>query len=196
MKRIITICLSLCSTLYCFAQNSVRNLSDSLAIESRIMADKVLSKFDTLSGKKILYSRMDKDYYVIIQQNDCYKEYYITIDGNGESLSIKELRNDEELKELKEKRVFLKGRRRLKQLQDSRAILNKAFKFKNDHCNSDLVSSMTNATYVAGVPTYFVMKDENNERCGEFSLSSITIPCPIDPLLWIYLTKQLLKNIE
>ena len=31
-------------------------------LESRVKADIVLSKFDTISGKKILYSLLDRDY--------------------------------------------------------------------------------------------------------------------------------------
>lgn len=47
-----------------------------------------------------------------------------------------------------------------------------------------------------GVPSCFVIKDEYDNRYGEYCLSSITIPCPINPDLWIYLTRELVENIK
>lgn len=52
---------------------------------------------------------------------------------------------------------------------------------------------MPNATFIAGVPSYFVMKDENDKKYGEYSLSSMTFPCPINPILWICLNRKLMK---
>lgn len=52
MKKIATICITLCITCFCYAQSDWKEISDSLALESRVRADIVLSKFDTISGKK------------------------------------------------------------------------------------------------------------------------------------------------
>lgn len=57
MEKIGTVCIA----CFCYAQPEI---SDSLAFESRAKADVVLSKFDTISGKKIVYSLLNKDYYI------------------------------------------------------------------------------------------------------------------------------------
>ena len=62
--------------------------------------------------------------------------------------------------------------------------------------STELITSVPNATYVAGVSSYFVMNDENNNKYGEYSLSSLTAPCPINPNLWVYLVRELSENIN
>lgn len=67
MKKIATIFLTLCIASLVYAQSDWKAILDSLALESRAKADIVLSKFDTISGEKILYSLQDRDYYLIFK---------------------------------------------------------------------------------------------------------------------------------
>ena len=195
MKKIATIGITLCINCFCYAQSDWKEISDSLALESRVRADIVLSKFDTISGKKILYSLLNKDYYIIFQLDNYYKEYIVTIDSICNILVIKEVGNDKEIEKLKAKKFLPKNKRKLlKQLKENREIISDAFN-ANQYC-TELITSLPNATYIAGVPSYFVMKDENNKRYGEYSLSSITTPCPINPNLWAYLIRKLSENID
>jgi hypothetical protein len=195
MKRIVTICFILGIVFLSYAQNDWKAISDSLALESRAKADIVLSKFDTISGEKILYSLQDRDYYLIFKQDSCYKEYVVKVDSVCNILSIKEVEKDKEKEELKAKRFLSRGsRKQLKRLLEERQIVKDAF--DTSQYSSEFRTSMPNATYVAGVPSYFVMKDENDKRYGEYSLSSITIPCPINPDLWAYLLRTLSENMD
>ena len=124
-----------------------------------------------------------------------YKEYVVTIDSICNILVIKEVGNDKEIEKLKAKKFLPKNKRKLlKQLKENREIISDAFN-ANQYC-TELITSLPNATYIAGVPSYFVMKDENNKRYGEYSLSSITTPCPINPNLWAYLIRKLSENID
>ena len=168
---------------------------ESLALESRVKADIVLSKFDTISGKKILYSLLNRDYYIIFQLDNYYKEYVVTIDSLCNILDIKEVGNDKEIEKLKAKKFLPKSKRKLlKQLEENRQTISDAF--NTNQYSTMLITSLPNATYIAGVPSYFVMKDENNKRYGEYSLSSITTPCSINPNLWAYVIRKLLENIN
>lgn len=188
MKRTIFL-ISFCFSFFCHAQSGFLDKTDSLALESRFKADVVLSTFDTLSGKKLLYSELDRDYYIIIQQDNCFKEYVVTIDDCC-YLSFVEVENDKELDLLKkEKHLPRNKRRRLKELLRSRQILKDGF--NTDQYSKGFIISIPNASIVEGVPSYFVIKDENNQRFGEYSLSSITSPSPINPQLWAYLVRQL-----
>lgn len=195
MKKIATICFTLCITCFCYAQSDWKETSDSLALESRVKADIVLSKFDTISGKKILYSLLNRDYYIIFQLDNYYKEYVVRIDSICNILDIKEVGNDKEIEKLKAKKFLPKSKRKLlKQLEENKQIISDAF--NTNQYSTKLTTSLPNATYIAGVPSYFVMKDENNKRYGEYSLSSIITPCPINPNLWAYLIRKLSENIN
>lgn len=195
MKKIVAICLTLCSACLSYAQSDWKSISDSLALESRAKADILLSKFDTISGEKILYSLQDRDYYLIFKQDSCFKEYAVKVDDVCNILSIKEVEKDKEIEELKAKRFLSRGsRKQLKRLLEERQMVKDAF--DASQYSPEFRTSMPNATYVAGVPSYFVMKDENDKRYGEYSLSSITTPCPINPDLWAYLIRTLSENMD
>jgi hypothetical protein len=144
--------------------------SDTSAIISRKKADAVLSYFDTIQGTKLLYSMRDKDYYVIIQENYCCKEYYVSIDSSGTLNEIRTLQSSK-----KEKGILLK-----------------AFDLNNYHAG--LVTRVPDATYVRGEPSYFVIKDENGKRYGEYSLSSLTLPLPINGKLYGYLFRRTIEQ--
>ena len=101
MKKIAIICFTFCISCFCYAQDDWKRVTDSLELESRVKADIVLSKFDTISGKKILYSLLDRDYYIIFQQKNNYKEYFVRIDSICNVLTIKEVENYKEIEKLK-----------------------------------------------------------------------------------------------
>ncbi|MGP1464880.1 hypothetical protein [Prevotella koreensis] len=191
MKKIAIICFTFCISCFCYAQDDWKRVTDSLELESRVKADIVLSKFDTISGKKILYSLLDRDYYIIFQQKNNYKEYFVRIDSICNVLTIKEVENYKEIEKLKAKKFQSRNKREsLKHPQKDRQTIIDAFNV------NQYSTSSPDATFFAGVPSYFVMKDENNKRYGENRFSSLTAPCPINTDLWLYLIKKLIKNID
>lgn len=192
MRKIVIVCFILGIACFCFAQNDWKRISDSLSLKSRAKADIVLSMFDTLYGKKILYSLQDRYYYIVFQLQNSYKEYVIEIDSICNVVNIEELDSDKKIEELKtEKRYFGSNKKLLKRLEEDRQTIRDAFDISQ--YSTEFITSMPNATFIAGVPSYFVMKDENDKRYGEYSLSSMTFPCPINPILWIYLNRKLMK---
>ncbi|RRC97008.1 hypothetical protein [Prevotella sp. OH937_COT-195] len=150
MKKIATICFTFCITFFCYAQDDWKKVSDSLALESRVKADIVLSKFDTISGKKILYSLLDRDYYIIFQRNNHYKEYFVAIDSICNVLTIKEVENYKEIEKLKAKKFLSRSKRKyLKRLQEDRQTIIDAFNV--NQYSTEFITSSPNATYIAGV---------------------------------------------
>lgn len=195
MKRIATICFTIYITCFCYSQSEWKKISDSLGLESRVKADIVLSKLDTIFGKKILYSLQDRDYLIILKQDSCYKEYVLKVDSVCNILAIREIDNDEKIRKIKTKRFLSRSNRKLlKRLLVDKQTVKDAF--DTSQYSTEFITSMPDATWVAGVPSYFVMKDEKNKRYGEYSLSSIITPCPINPDLWAYLIRKLLENIN
>lgn len=186
MKKIAIIFFLFYPLYYCYSQNNIKK-TDSIAMISREKADIVLSHFDTISSTKILYSLLNKYYYIIIQDSTKYKEYYISIDTLNNITNFRKIDN-----------VFdnskVKYNKKNRFLNDHESVIIKAFDLSNYH--TDLITYVPNATYVSGVPSYFVVKDKNKNRYGEYSLSSITAPSPIDPNLWVYLSKKISEQIE
>jgi putative uncharacterized protein (fragment) len=194
MKKITFITIILSISCFCVAQIHGIKDSDPVAVESRTKADIVLSKFDTIPGKKILYSLQNKYYYIIFQQDSKYTEYFITIDSVCNILKIKRFEKDKEIVNLKMQRPSRNKKKKINQLENDRQTIKDAFNIHQYEKN--IITSVPNATYIAGVPSYFVLKDENGKRYGEYCLFSITIPCPINPKLWAYLIKTLSENIN
>ncbi len=198
MKKIVLLCLALCVICYCNAQIDWKRYSDSLALESREKADVVLSEFDSIPGKKMLFSIRDKDYYVIIHTEDHYKEFYIMTDSSHVVI-CKEVGNDQKLDSkinvLQSKCLLTKNKRRqLNRLQENKKIINSAFTI--NQYREELISYMLDADVMEGPPSYFVLKDESDKRLGEYCLSIMTFPLPIDAALWAYLTRELLNCID
>ena len=166
-----------------------------MALVSRIKEDIVLSKFDTIYGKKMLYSLQNREYYIIIQTGDYYDEYVVKTDSLCNILFFKKAENAKDSESLKTKKFLTrKKKKHLKQLDEDKQTLSDAF--NTDQYSEGLTTSSPQATYIAGVPSYFVIKDENNRRFGEYCFSSITIPSPINPQLWAYLIRKLSENIK
>lgn len=173
MKKVIILFLVLCSS-FCWAQSSWKKMSDSLAMLSRAKADKVLIYFDTLKSPKLLYSVLDKNYYVLIKDEKEYKEYYLTTDSLGKITEV---------------RLLEKTKRENKELSQ----LN-PFKLQKYH--SEFITNIPNAEYLRGYSSYFVIKDKYGKRYGEFHLPVYTLPPPIDGKLYGYLIRRLSEQIS
>jgi hypothetical protein len=174
-KFVLSFMILFCSVIECIAQNNIEKSSDSLALVSRINADKVLMYFDTLQSPKLLYSVLDKDYYVLLGDEKSYKEYYITIDSVGK---------------IDEVRLLKRTKRENKQLYQL-----KPFEILK-HCQSEFMTKKEDAKYVRGNSSYFVVKDNDGKRYGEFCLSVFTLPIPIDGKLYGYLVRRLSEQIS
>jgi hypothetical protein len=187
MKKIFFIFFILAHWFYCNAQDWDK--IDSLVLVQRNKADIVLSHFDTIQGKKLLYSIQDKNYYIIIQKDNEYKEFYVTIDSICNIINLKEVENSNELKIKQTKYSNREKRKIVKQIQQDIKIINEAFDLNQYHIG--YITRLGNTKWTAGVPSYFVITDVDGRRYGEYSLSSLTLPIPIDTNLYIYLIKSL-----
>ena len=190
MKRITTFFLLFISCI-CPAQDEWERISDSLTYESRGKADVVLAKIRSNGKMVLLYSLQDKYYYVIIKQQNWYSEFYIIMNDISSALDIIQhdhtIINEQQSKKRQDKK-------KLKQTQWEYWVIQRAFNL--DQYSTTCTTRIPNATYIAGVPSYFVIKDENNKRYGEYSLSSITIPCPINPELWAFLQRKIQTFVD
>lgn len=175
MKTVYSIILVLCISFGAKAQQDWEKVSDSLAMVSRAKSDAVLSYFDTLESPKLLYSVMDKDYYVLFKdEKNKYREYYIVTDSLGKITEIRPLERTK--KEYKE--------------------LSRLNPFNLQKYHSGFITKIPDAEYIRGNPSYFVIKDKNGKRYGEFCLSSFTLPMPIDGKLYGYIVRRLSDQIK
>lgn len=180
MKTIWLVFLLVYFSLACKAQSDWEKASDSSAMISRANADKVLSYFDTLRMPKLLYSLEDRYYYLIVKDTPCYKEYYIETDSLGDVVQSHSL-ND--------KKII--GKKQKKQAEQNQKLLCERTPFNLNQYHSNYITRMPEATYISGKPTYFVVKDIDGKRYGEYHLSAITMPSLIDKKLWGYLLRRL-----
>jgi hypothetical protein len=195
MKKIYCILLLLCSIYYANAQDWHK--IDSLDSVSRHKADIVLSYFDTIQGKKLLYSLRDKDYYIIIEDCNKIREFNIKIDNDCNVIYLckaKDAYDDYMSKYGEEYAKYSKRKKRkiLARFEKDKETVKNAFDLRQYHVG--YITRWVNTKWTAGIPSYFVVKDINGRRYGE--LSSITAPCPINPNLWIYLFRKLSEQIE
>jgi hypothetical protein len=158
---------------------------DSLSLIHREKADIVLSCFDTIKTDKMLYSIKDKYYYVIVNRKSYYEEYYAFLDTANEVKIINLIKNNVKTKEQQ------KQRKQYEQiLKDAEPI------FDLDKYHIGYVTQWPNTKWEAGTQSYFVIKNIDGKRYGEYSSSSITVPSPINSNLWIYLFRKLSEQIE
>lgn len=170
MKNIIALALLLWSIGAMAQEEIVKKKVDSLSNLSRIKADAVLSHFDSIKTEKILYSVSDKHYYIVLKDSPSYKEYYISIDSIGK---------------IKDEQV-------LKTSKKNRKIFSKAFNLSTYH--KEFITTLDNPTTAQGNTSYFVIKDKNGYRYGEFWLPVLSAPIPIDKQLYNYILTRLLKE--
>ena len=167
------------------AQGDWEKVSDSSAMISRAKADRILSYFDTLRMSKLLYSLEDRYYYLIIKDTPCYKEYYIEVDSLGDVVQSRFLNQKK-----------ITGKKQRKQAEQYQKLLCEGTPFNLSQYHTDYITRMLDAKYISGKPTYFVVKDIEGKRYGEYRLSAITTPSLIDKNLWSYLLRRLSEETE
>lgn len=183
----------LCCTNYVNAQDWHK--IDSLTSVHRIKADVVLSHFDTIQGKKLLFSLQDKDYYVIIKDSDIISKFYVRIDSVCNLITLCVVKDDfgnyckKYAKYSKRKKHNI-----LACFEDDKKTIKDAFDLNQYHIG--YITRSANEKWTTGIPSYFVIKDIDGRRYGEYSLSSITAPSPINPNLWVYLFKNLTEQMK
>jgi uncharacterized protein YpmB len=179
MRNVLIIIILLFSE-FCCAQQI--NFADSL---SRAKADIVLSQFDSLQVPKLLFSLEDRYYYVLCFESSILKEYFITADSIGKVKSV----------ELIEENAHTKKQK--KQLAKDKKLLNELNPFDLSKYQNRYITEVPNATYFTfGKLSYFVIKDTNQTRFGEFHISMPIKPPPIDLNLWAYLIRKLSEQIK
>jgi hypothetical protein len=168
----------------CKAQSNIE--LDSLAIKSRTRADIVLSYFDTIRTDKMLYSMKDKYYYVVINKQSYYEEYYVVLDTINKIETIRIIKNNTKTK---------KQRKQQKQYEQILKEAEPIFDLSKYHASYITKVSGTDS-YTFGVLSYFVVKGIDGKRYGEFHLFMPTQPMPINHNLWVYLFRRLSEQIE
>lgn len=154
--------------LSCNAQDKSRN--DSLVNASRARVDLVLQKL-AISSETLVYSIEDKYYYVAIKNECDYIERYVVLDSMGDI----------------QKNTLLKTRRKDKK------ILKTAFILEN--YSNDLSMDIPKASYVRGRTSYFVVRDKNHKRYGEYRLPVFSLPPPINKDVYGYIIKRLSQEM-
>lgn len=180
MKTIYSIILILCFSHVCKAQEHRENIADSMAMVSRSKADLVLDFFSKEQVPKLLYSLDNKDFYVIIKSNPCYQEYYVALDSLGR------------IDKMHSVKVETKTRKQRKQQEQYQQLLSEAepiFDLRKYH--TDFITKIPDTKYTSGRYSYFVLKDIDGKRYGEYRLSAVTSPLPINASLWTYLIRRL-----
>ena len=178
-KICLTIVL-LVSISYCNAQceNLYGTGSMESLLSSREKADRLLELFRE-NVPKVLYFLEDCYYYLIIKASPRNKEYYIALDSLGE-IRVLYL--------MTERTKIAKQKKYEKLLLEAGPI------FEPTYYKKGLESLETKMAL--GRASYFVMKDANGKRFGEFYLSALTIPLPINQALWSYLINRLSEEIS
>jgi hypothetical protein len=177
MKESYLIILVLFFSFASNAQEKWERATDSIAMFSRNKALIVLNHFDTINAPKILYSLENQYFYLIIKDAPLYKEYYIKLDNSNKI----------------EKICLIKAKNKIKkrQKQYNKLLLKAEPIFNLNKYHTNFVTSVPNAKIAAGRQSYFVIQDVDKKRYGEYSLSTITTPLPIDVNLWAYLVQKL-----
>lgn len=194
MKRIIIVCYLLCLCCQIHSQSIKCSVSDSMNIASRVKADNVLCLFDSIPGEVLLYSIMDKEYYLIFKTKDSYKEYYV-LTHNENKTEIKTVASifNYDIDTKYSKKGFPKKQRRYMKLMklQRKAVMNG---FETGNYPSGYRTTFPNTTSLGESFSYFVMKDSNGNRHGECRFYGIMTPCPIDVNLWLYFNNQIISQ--
>ena len=122
------------------------------------------------ASSKLLYSFENKDFYVVLKNENNHTEYYVSLDGND----VRKIRS-------------------LKTKKKDQKLLSDAFNFANYHTN--FITNIPDAKYIWGKDSYFVVKDSTGKRYGEYSLAALTLPLSIDGALAGYIIRKLGEEI-
>lgn len=150
---------------FCYSQNL--QYADSL---SRAKADIVLSHFDSIRASKLLYSIDDTYFYVLLNEDSILKEYVIAVDSLGN------------ISKMKESKILGKDKRLVKKLAP----------FDLAKYNTGYITESSNGVdFTFGQLGYFVIKDNNGKRFGEFHSVMPAKNSPVDLKLWGYIIRKL-----
>lgn len=186
MKKLILSFISILSFCLCFAQANIR---DSLLRVSRAKADFVLSAFDSLGGSKMLFSVLDREFYVIIRSKVRIYEYYVWAEDSTSIDFIAEIDHNEEINALKQKKHLTRREKGyLKRLEDNVQTVINGFNTKVALPPDEEI------TWGSGPPSYFVLKDVNNKVLGDYRSELTVVPTPINGDLLIYLILGISEN--
>lgn len=168
----------------------------SWIMKSREKADWVLSFFDSIPGKKLLLAGRDFYYRVYIQKDSAdILRYYVVFDEENDSLKkfvrMPKHPIDKGIALLEEKQRISKlnrsERERLAFWRKVRQSLDYAFD-PNIYWTGFVTNVLDRTTGAYGEGfTYFVMKDENGVRYGEFRLPSFGDILLMGYYLWAYM---------
>jgi hypothetical protein len=161
-------------------KSRINAVIDSMSFESRRKADIVLSYFDTIRTNKMLYSIKDK-FYVLINRQSYYEEYYLVLDTANKIKTIELLKKDK-----------IKTRKQKNQQKHLEEILKEAEPiFDLSKYHTGYITKGFGTSYTFGMLSYFVVKDIDGNRYGEYHLFMHREPMPINPSLWVYLVRRL-----
>lgn len=150
---------------FCYSQDM--QYADSL---SRAKADIVLSHFNGIRASKLLYSIDDAYFYVLLNEDSILKEYAIVVDSLGNISSMKELEI----------------------LEKDKRLLKKSTPFDLAKYNTGYITESSNGVdFTFGQLGYFVIKDNNGKRFGEFHSIMPAKNSPVDLKLWGYIIRKL-----
>jgi hypothetical protein len=170
MRYIIIILLLLSN--FCYSQNL--QYDDSV---SRARADIVLSHFDSVKVSKLLYSIDNTYYLVLLNDTPFLREYFFKMDSSGNI-------------------IYTKFVQQKKQVRKNRITLNELIKNLspfdlNKYDTSYITSVPADSYFFFGRMNYFVIKDTNQKRYGEYHLFMPVKHHSIDLNLWAYLIRRL-----
>lgn len=152
-------------TIVCNAQ--LIDVADSI---SRQKADEVLIKYFNpylKTNKILLFSISDMTYYVVLEKKSSYEEYILKLDSAKSSA----------------------GPVLVSSVKKPKAILRKAF--CTDIYHKGYVTRVENPELQQGNLSYFVLRDVNGDRFGEYRESVIIKPVPINKKVYSYLLSRI-----
>lgn len=171
MKYIIIGLIFFFNLQLCKAQgDEIRLNVDSFSKLARVKADAVLNSLDSLKSNSLLYSISNEQYLIIHKDEPRYQQLFIQTDSLGR----------------------VKVKRHVPVTKRNVYLLNKAFDTIN--YQSGFITAVPNAVIVQGNPSYFVLKDKDEMRYGEFYLSVLTKPSPLPLDIYNYLFITLLRE--
>ena len=183
--------------------------TDSIAYVNRRRADKVLSCFSEYHGMKMLYTHYltvwddpqnnieefcTRDYVVLLEVDteERYKDFLVSMNMDDEIVKIKERKVYSMLQSLsKNKHLNRKKRKFRKRLEALRnAILEDGFNINNYKKGfvTDYVDVLEGKFYICpSNRSYFVLKDGDNNRYGEYFCYNTIVPYHVNIWLRTYL---------
>lgn len=144
-------------------------------VDSRTIADSILKvSFKDVSSEILLLSISDKWFLIIVNNKNNYEQFFVQI--NSKNIIQKKMNG----------------------ILKPDPILDKAFDLNQYDKNFKDFNSVEYKDYrlAQGNETYFVLKDKQNNRFGEFNLSVIIDPTPIGKDIYYYLVSKLLNEVS